>query len=220
MSKDELHKGELLRCFFSECEKHFRFLEQRYDYSFFYGLVEYRNNYKVIRPFFEDDVSHPFTAVTRYEKDDQALEILFGSDQYYIEGYAYYSPIDRFEFSEILTAAKKPGVSVAENWGLKSEALIENTISTMAHNVEKSAKLLLKPKQKLLDRAITMRHARLEHAIRQLHIEGLQAACEAAAKAFREKNYKLVIELLEPHRRYLKKADLKKLDRAKKTLLS
>ena len=220
MSGDELSTHELLRCFFSECERHFRFLEQRYDYSFFYGLAEYRNNYKVIRPFLEDHVDQSFIAITRYEKENQAIEITFGSDQYYLEGHTYYSPIERFEFSEILSAAKKPNDYVAGDRGLKSATLIESTVSTMARHVEKSARILLEPKQKILDRAMTMRHSRLEHAIRQIHADGLQIVCASAAKAFREKNYRLVVELLEPHKNYLKKADLKKLERAKKTLLS
>jgi len=220
MSKTQLSANELLRCFFSECERHFRFLEERYGYSFICGLAEYQKNYKIIKPLNDQKVDGSFLAVTRYEKDERAIEICFGNEQFLIEAYTFYNPFDRFELSEILTAARKDNEQLAGDWGVTNPELIQKTILRIASSLQDQAHIILEPKPKLLARAMTIRNARLEQSIRQKHNDTLKSICEDAASAYREKNYCRVIQLLEPHKNYLQKADIKKLNRAKKYLLS
>jgi len=221
MDRDHLTAEQLLKCFFSECERQFRFLEQRYGYNFFCGLSEYQKNYKIIRPYNgQQEIGESFLATIRYEKDHTAIEIIYSSDQFFIEGYMFYSPADRFEFSEILTAARKSNGNIAGDWGITDNFIITKTLQTMSACFEKNSHILLDPSVKLMDRALRIRHTRLEQAIRTQHSENIKEICAQAALAFREKNYRLVVKLLEPCRDYLKKADLKKLDRARQNLLS
>lgn len=220
MGDTERAAAELLRCFFSECEKRFRFLEQRYGYTFLCGLVEYQNNFKIIKPIQEHYDIGVFQAVTRYERDDQAIEILYGEDQFIIEGYAFYNPIERYELAEILNAAKKNEERAYGDWGVTNSELIQKTVRSMAHAIEKHAQLILDPSPKVLKRAMTIRQTRLEHTIRQKHQEIMNRASSEAARAYRKKNFKRVIELLEPHKNYLQRADLRKLEHSKKYLLS
>ncbi len=161
-----------------------------------------------------------FSAITRYEKDEQAIEICFSSEQFLVEAYSFYNPFDRFELSEILIAARKDAQSLASDWGVTNSALIEKTLKRMAGSLQKHARIVLEPTPKLLERAMTIRTARLEQGIRQKHSNALKAICEDAASAYREKDYRRVVQILEPHKDYLQKADLKKLARAKKSLLS
>lgn len=218
MGEFHLAAGALLRCFFSQCERKFRFLEERHGYNFFYGLVEYRKNFKLIKAVESYDISGSFQAIVRYEKDEQALEMLYGSEQFQIEGYAYYNAIDRYTFSEILKASRKQTDMFQSDWGLTDPKLIEKTVSQFAYAVEKNARVLLDSNPKVLERANTIRNALLEQTIRQYHAEMLKRISEDAARAFREKNYRRVIELLNPHKEHLKKAELKKLQRAEELL--
>ena len=218
MGESHLAAGELLRCFFSECERKFRFLEERHGYNFFYGLVEYRKNFKLIKAVESYDNLGSFQAIVRYEKNEQALEVLYGSEQFQIEGYVYYNAVDRYTFSEILKAAKKQGDIFQCDWGLTDTKLTEEAISQFARAVEKNARTLLEPNPRILERANTIRNTLLEQTIRQYHTEMLKSVSEDAARAFREKNYRRVIELLNPHKEYLKKAELKKLQRAEELL--
>lgn len=220
MRDDQFDVVDLLRGFFSECERHFRFLEQQYGYSFFCGLIEYKNNYKVIKPLNDQRVEGSFLAVTRYEKDDKAIELAYSQDQFSIEGFAFYNSIHRFELFEILSAARKSAPALTGDWGVTDTALIHKTIEPMAQAFEQHARILLDPNPKILERALTIRHTRLEQNIRQRHTDILKSICEEAAKAFREKNYLHVIHLLEPHKHYLKKAEIKKLERSKEFLQS
>lgn len=222
LSPPEQPVEALLRSFFSECERCFRFLEERHGYSFFCGLVEYKNNYKIIRPINlkGPSVEGPFTAVTRYEKNHRAIEITYSSGQFSIEAHAFYNPIDRYALSEIMAAARKPESRLEGDWGINDDMLIQDTIGALANHLEKHAQIILKPTEKLLNRAMTIRHQRLEQAIRQKHQSNIEMACRNAAKAFRQKDYRKVIQLLEPYKRYLKRSELKKLERAKKYLLS
>ncbi|MCB9982826.1 MAG: hypothetical protein H6861_04000 [Rhodospirillales bacterium] len=212
--------GALLQHFFSSCERSFRFLEQRHGYTFFCGLVEYQNNYKIIKPFNQEHYDGSFNAVTRYEKGDQAIEINYSSDQFAIEACGFYNPINRLELCEVMTAARKTSPALEGDWGVTDETLLQNSISSLAQAVEKYARVLLEPSDKLLNRALTIRDKRLEQTIRQMHQTHIDDACRDAAKAYRQRDFRNVVRLLEPHKRYLKRGDLKKLERAKKSLLS
>ncbi|MEZ5815394.1 MAG: hypothetical protein R3E13_11855 [Alphaproteobacteria bacterium] len=221
MQETSLSTDKVLRCFFSECERHFRFLEERHGYSFLCGMAEYKNNYKIIKPL-EDrpEEGRSFSAVTRYEKDGRAIEICFGNELFMVEAYSFYNPFERFELAEILTAARKDSQCLAGDKGVSTPELIQKTLGRIATCLEKHARVILNPGPKLLERAMTIRSARLEQGLRQKHSDALQAICADAASAYLEKNYRRVVELLEPHKAYLQKADLKKLERAKKYLLS
>lgn len=221
MDQSHLAAGQLLKSFFSECERHFRFLEQRYGYGFFCGLCEYQNNYKIIKPFNgHNDISDSFIAVTRYEHSNQAIEIVYNSDQFFMDGYVFYSPADRFGFSEILNASQRADPRVDSDWGITDNVLITRIVERFAQGFKKNASLILNPQGKILDKALRIRHSKLETVIKKRHNEDIKLICEQAALAFREQNYRLVVKLLEPYKNYLKQADLKKLDRAKKYLLS
>ncbi len=220
MSETQLSADELLRCFFSECERHFRFLEERYGYNFICGLAEYQKNYKIIKPLNNQKIDGSFLAVTRYEKDNKAIEITYGNEQFLVEAHTFYNPFDRFQLAEILIAARKDEKKLTGDWGVTNPDLIQKTVQRMAHALEKHARIVLEPGPKLLDRAMTIRNARLEQSIRQKHNDIIKSVCEDAAGAYRMKNYRRVVQLLEPHKNYLQKADIKKLARAKKFLLS
>lgn len=220
MEGSPLQANALLRCFFDECERHFRFLENRFGYRFLCGLVEYRNNYKLIKPLDRRSVVGTFQGIVRYERDERALELLYGGEEFRIDGYIYYDPILRYEFEDIMMAARKKDPKLHGDWGVTSPDLIHRTIVNMAEACEKHSSVLLNPNPKVLERATVMRRSLLEEAVRQHHARLLKKVSEDAARAFRERDYRRVVELLKPHEEYLKKGEFKKLKQAQTHLLS
>ena len=209
---------DLLACFFSECESRFRFLEQRHGYSYLSGLVEYRQGRQIITPYQGEDILGSFRAVTRYEKDDLSLEILYGDAEYSVEGYAYFQHIYRLNLSEILSAVKKSDHDIRGNWLVTRKDMLEKTLNGMAESLRKHKRFFIDPNPKIIDRAMTMRSKRIEQAVREQYRKDIQHASTQAARAFMEKNFRRVVEIYSPYEKDLNAADLKKLMLARKNL--
>lgn len=211
----------LARTFFVECEKQLRFLEQKHDFTYMSGLAEYKNNYHIVRPWaVGQDIEPHFLAMTRYEKNDTALEILYKGEDHRFEVFLYYNTVLRFTIPEMLTAARKKAFAPELARNLVTPAQIVSTLTLLAKDCKKHGKYFLEPSPKLQERAQTIRTKQTEQAVRQHYLRTVQEASTLAAKAYREKDYRQVITLLEPHRKHLPPRDLKKLDLAKKFLLS
>ncbi|GJL85763.1 MAG: hypothetical protein DHS20C02_15380 [Micavibrio sp.] len=206
----------LLACFFAECETQFRFLETKHGFKYFSGLVDYKGGRQIITPYKNQTIENGFQAMTRYEKDDDAFEIIFDDMYLSLEGYAYYNRINRFEFSEVLEAAKKTDSVLTGKKPVHHRDGVREAIEQIATPFKNHIKHFVAPTPKLIERALTMRGKRIEHKVRSHYEAIVQEACAKAAKAFLKKNYQSVIELLSPYERDLSAADLKKLEKAKK----
>lgn len=216
--------SDLLACFFNECERNFRFLEEGHHFGYLSGLVEYHKNYKIIKPYKNSmpnsQISGNFLAITRYEREELALEIQFSKSKLALEGYMYLDGIHRLEFSEILAAAKKETSEVARSAGLSDTVLIEAAVKSMSTAIKEHKKYFISPSERQIERAATIRHTRLEQAVREHFKMQILDACTEAARAFTGKNYKRVVDLLEPVEAHLTMADSKKLNLARKHLMS
>jgi len=184
------------------------------------GLAEYKNNYKIVRPYDGQAVDDDFVAMTCYEKDNTVLEVLYKGEGHQLETLLYYNSVLRFDVPELLSAARKNAISPRAAQGLSSPTQITETVSRLAEDFEKHAKLICNPPVKLLERAQTIRVKHMEQTIRKFYADTVNQAVTLAAKAYREKDYKGVVALLEPHKNHLSPSDLKKLQLAKKQLLS
>ena len=216
-------KRLLIETFFTDCEKNFRFLEQKHAYDYLSGLAEYRKNYKVIVPYHYSKIdlhnADELIALTRYELGGSAVEISFSIETLRIEGHIYYDPVQRFEFSEVITAAKKGESRLNPESGLSQRDLIQDKLCDMGRVFQKYKKYFIEPKPRFVERVHTIKNKRMEHAIRSHFMEQLSDRCIQAARAYTEKNFKRVIELLQPFEPYLGQAETKKLVLARKQLL-
>lgn len=211
--------SDLLACFFSECEKRFRFLEQRHGYSYLSGMATYKNNYKIIVPYTHtSSVQDPFLAVTRYEKDNHALEILYGDDDYIMEVFIYIDPITRISLKDLMAAKRVPYAMPDKMSWVTQNALIEKMVQAFAHTVKEHKKSFLLPDAKLVERALTMRSKLTEQTVRAHYKKGMEDASVRAAQAYMQKNYQEAVETLEPFEKNLSKSDLKKLKLARENL--
>lgn len=205
--------------FFSECESKFRFLELQHNFSYLSGLTEYKNNSKIIKPYAHQELDNSFLAVTRYEKNETAFEITFSPSTSKLECLAYYGPILRFSLEEILIAGRRSQDAGDQTLSL-TVTETPHTLAKIADTLQNNMDIFCAPSEKMIGRALTIRNARLETAIRKNFAERLKSLTFSAARAYREKNYRQVIALLNPYKNYLGAAELKKLELAKKQLLS
>ena len=194
-------------------------MEQKHGYSYLSGLVEYRQGRQIITPYNRQNIQGPFLAVTRYEKDNQSLEILYGDKEFAIESYLYYDQVYRLSLGQMLAAVKKSDAGPTRHWLVTHEDLIVESIAGIARTVKKQWRHFLCPTPKIIERALTIRGKLMEQAVREQHKQDIEDASREAARAFMEKDFLKVIALLVPYERHLSASDLKKLTLARRNLL-
>lgn len=209
---------DLLACFFEECEKQFRFLERQHGFLYLSGLAEYRKNYKVITPYLNGPVKEPFLALTRYEKGERAVEILYGEDNFTIEIFMYLDAITRLSLKDLMLAMRIDSVFAKPLVWMTEIGMLRESLEVFAKALQQNDRKFLNPSEKLIDRALTMRGKLTEQTIRAHYEVAKNEASEKAAQAFVRKNYGVVVEILEPFIKDLGAADLKKLKRAQEKL--
>ncbi|MCC7305841.1 MAG: hypothetical protein IT558_06235 [Alphaproteobacteria bacterium] len=221
ISHEAVVTDSLLACFFTECEKEFRFLEQELGFTYYSGLAEYREGRLVIQPYDPgENYESNGQAVTLYEKDATAFEISYNQENFVLDLYLYFGQVYRLELSEMLRAAKKemlPGMDAPFH---VRPAELAKVLKEAALLLRDNKDVILHPDGKILDRALTMREKLLEQRIREQYRKAFDAAREQAARAFLHKDYRQVLLLLSPFERDLDPADVKKLDIARKNLFS
>ncbi len=210
---------DLLTCFFTECEKQFRFLEQRHHFSYLSGLVKYQGGRQIITPYKGVVSEAPFVAVTRYEKDFQAFEVSYSEDNYAVDCHFIYDHYQRLSFQEVLRAAKKSLTLSQTAYYTASVRTMQSVILDISETLKHGQKTLLPPSEKIIERALTMREMTLEQKIREQYRKSLDMISQKAAKAFTEKDFTAVIELFQPYEMDLSASDRKKLEVAKRKIL-
>ncbi|NCT41311.1 MAG: hypothetical protein GW778_06600 [Alphaproteobacteria bacterium] len=202
----------LLTCFFKECESQFRFLEETHGYLYLSGLAEYQRHFKVIKPYkdVKEPAKAPFYAVTRYERDNQAIEVFYGDRNYALEVYVYPDPARRLNLNDMISAARKTPSSARHLSYLTEDADISQSLKWFADTIRNNPKILSLD-EKLIKRAEIMQQTLLEQSIRSHLDTQIAEASRRAAEAFADQDYTLVVALLDIYADYLGSADLKKL---------
>jgi hypothetical protein len=209
----------LLTCFFASCETQFQFLESQHGFACFKGLASYERGRQVIRPFYQKETPPPETvAVTRYEKDDNAIELVYDGRDYSLSGFALYNRIDRLPLADIAQSARADAQGLHGKSGLCSGEQIEQGIHHMASAFRRHARLLTAPEPALLEQARAERAQRMEAEIFARYHENMEYACRQAALAFSAKDYWGVVELLALFERHLDRPSRKRLIAARRKL--
>ncbi|MFK7840304.1 MAG: hypothetical protein AB8B83_08250 [Bdellovibrionales bacterium] len=209
----------LLSCFFQECESQFRFLEETHGFLYLSGLAEYQSHYKIIKPYSNQlkDTPYPFYAITRYERDNQAVEIFYGDHNYALEVFIYPDSMRRLNLQDIVSAIRQETSGNKNLSYLTEEQNISHSLEWFSKIIESNPKIL-NPNEKLIKKTETMRERLLEQSVRS-HLEALVTKASArAAKAFTRKDYSLVVEILSLYKDFLNRSDLKKLQIAQEKL--
>lgn len=213
---------KLLAFFFKECEREFRFLEQEHGFAYFSGLSEYRKGRWIFTPWQSQQPLSPggFEASTFYEKDRVTFEISFSGESHVISPRLCYDRVYRLGLEEVLKAARKDYLFRSYTPYASETASVEKAIHALGKTVQKNKALLTQPNPKIIERALTIREKLLEQKIREQFIRDMNEACTAAARAFMNKDYRRAIELFTPYETHLSFAHLKKLDLARRKILS
>jgi hypothetical protein len=214
---------KLLGDFFSICAREFRFLEEDHGFTCVRGLSEYRKGHRLLTPWHEQHVipaDAPFEAVTLYEKDDTAFEILYSSTNRTIDLYAGYSKSPRLQFQEILKAARRSLFVPLEIPVAVQHSTVEKTLQAISPVIQKNINFITAPNPKMIERALETREKHRELKLQEQLERDMAAAAQEAFRAFIVKDYRRVIELFTPYEHNLSFIHLRKLDIARKNLLS
>lgn len=197
----------------------FRFLESRHGFAAFSGLASYERGRQIIRPFYKKSAPPPEAmAVARYEKNDNAIELIYDGRDYSLSGFALYNRIDRLSLADIAQSARADAQSLTGKSGLCSGEQIKERIHDMAQAFRRHARLLTAPDPKLVEQARIERAERIQAQIYARYTENMEFACRQAALAFAEKDYRRVVELLSIFERHLDRASEIRLITARRRL--
>lgn len=210
--------SELLACFFRGCETHFGFLGHEPGFSAFSGMASYERGRIVIRPFDEQNVPENFSAVAHYERGDDAVEILYEENGYTLSVFLTYGRVDRLSLAEMVKAGGKRAPRAESH--LTQCAQLEHALERFASCFRQHSALLIEPKAALLEKARAARSAQINEELRRRARENMGFACKQAALAYIEKDWRRVVALLTRFERELTGYDLKKLEVARRKLIS
>ena len=136
-----------------------------------------------------------------------------------IESYSYFNYVHRLSTTEILQAAKKDcPVPETVRWVTETSQL-ENAVDMLAKTVMTYVEDVLHADKNLIERTLNIREKRIEQAVRKQYEESKAHASMLAAKAFMNKDYQRVIELVRPFEHDLGDSDRKKLNISLRKLL-
>lgn len=218
MSTQAVSFEDLVAHFFECCDGSFDFLCKDYDFKKYNGMVAFHGGRKIIQPFKPRKKDEPQLVICRLEKNEIAIELTYDNEHMLLDSYIYFDFVNRFSLKDIANAAKKNRLEFGGDFVISSPVLITKEVERVASSINKEPQIFTQYDDKLVERALNIRSKQMEHAIREQHKQDLSTAIEKAAKAYREKDYRRVVELYKPFEPYLKLSDKKKYQRAVKEL--
>lgn len=199
---------------------HFRFLELQYGFQYISGLVHAQKGRQLIAPYQPGHaIPIPFTAVTRYEKDRQSIEVLYHEDRFTLECYLSQRGMARVTLDEFLKAAKKTGsLRQKPPLAMQPEGLTAS-IAQLSQTIQAHINDIVVTHERTFERALIIREKLLEQGIREQYDRAMQQVSAEAARAFLHKDFPKVVALFRPYERDLTPADQKKLDLARRKMV-
>lgn len=212
----------LLSSFFELCKEHFQFLQNDNDFSHIEGMVNYVQGRKFITTYTgEQDLPEDLRAiwaVSRFEKDDLAIEIGYGDADFRLSAHIYYGPAFRTELYDFLDI-NGVAVDLSPHQWIKSQDLLKTCIKDTAEIIQYNKRFVLKTNNKIIEKIQMKRSQEIRETIRAQHQDVLKSLTLMSTKALQNKDYKRVIELLRPYKKYLSDTDLNKLEQAQALIL-
>ena len=166
---DHQKTDHLLTCFFKECERAFRFLEEQHGYFYYKGIIDRDNHSKKLTPYknFSQTPGLPFYAVTRYERGHEAIEIFYGDNDYALEVFIYPDYVQRVSVNNLISAAGASLLSPDFSY-LKGESELCKGIQALAA-ILRDQPAVLNPDEEMVRQACSVREKLLEEAVRAHH---------------------------------------------------
>lgn len=213
--------------FFSQCEDQFSFLEDKHDYSCIAGLLEYRKMHELVLPYKKHDLENALAQVM-YERGDISILFRYNFQKNKMESYCryqihqlsllfisrYFAPdadVDNIPHSIVPDVMVSELPDIDKGIQIFKEALYPNMFL-----MEPCVKNI---RAKLFYSALNAKNTVREKAVKAQYVASVKFACEQAAVAFLEGDYKRVIQFLQPYERELTPSCKKKLDLAKRLIL-
>lgn len=211
-----------LTCFVDSCQKHLQFLVDDLGFDCITGLVEYKNGRKLIKPLssFEtvSDDLRQLWCVVRYEKDDFSIELGYGDMDFRLESYIYHDLIMRSALLDLLTIQGVDCGDLPLQW-LRDKIALDNAVKTYAGLIHGNKRYIFKNDEKTIRKIQIQRSKKIRDAIKDHHDSAMKSITLMSTKAMQNKDYRRVIELLRPYKKYLSKTNLNMLEQAQRNLL-
>jgi hypothetical protein len=208
--------------FIGSSQKHLQFLVDDLGFTCIAGMVEYKNGRKLIKPLdtitvIPDDLRQIW-CVVRYEKDDFALELGYGDMDLRLEAYVYHDRIIRSALLDLLSIQGVGCDDLPLQW-LRDDDVIDGAIKTYADLIHANKRYIFKNDEKTIRKIQIQRSKKIRNTIKQHHDTTMRSITLMSSKAMQNKDYRRVIELLRPYKRYLSKASLTMLEQAQNQIL-
>ena len=215
----------LLAYFFKDCKKQFHFLKHDHGFSSLAGMVEYDDRYRaIISPHYDLGViEYPFHATVRYEREDLFFEILYGDYNYALECYITYQRRYRFLLTDLVQVLSPVSGRAPitfdrhenEHHCAPQVHHIRPLLQTIRDILEAYAEeLLISPSDAFIEKALDFHARRTEERVRERYARAKDLACEKAARAFQEQDFKRTIMLYRPYKDDLGPRDIRMLSLA------
>lgn len=190
-------------------------------------MLEYRNKRELILPYKKHALDHAIAQVM-YEKGDVSIILRYNYQTQMIEGlyryqiyqlsllwvcqyFAPYADINNMVHSLVPELRVSKPTDINDNIQILRDSLYPNMFLTEPW--------VKSTRAKFFHCAYNAKTTIREKAVKQQYEASFKFACERAASAFLERDYKRVIQLLQPYEQELTLSDKKKLDLAKRQIL-
>jgi hypothetical protein len=200
----------LLETFRGTCDETLAFLEQVHSARKEFGLSRGDAPVATLDSYSSDGLSGHFLAVQRYRLKGIVIEIVYGDREAIVQPRIFFPLSGGFGLFEILRAA---GIQDADAEGdslVSTTDALQRTVSRIAASLERHFELMTNPGIRVLARAQEIRREQRDQEKAMHRRAFLERARNEANAEFRIRNYRKVVELLEPFEDILSEADRQK----------
>ena len=201
----------LLAYFFQDCKKQFRFIKKDHGFSSLAGMLSYEQGRHIITPHYDPKaVEYPFHSTVRYERKDTFIEIVYGDYNFSLECYITYQRRYRFLLSDLIQSLpddkKIASAPICFDQDDQHDVApqiqhIGSLLQTIHDTLKAYAHVLfIEPTEDFLERALLLQAKKVKARIQAQYEREKESACEKAAQAFHQQDFKRVIMLFRPYK--------------------
>ena len=212
----------LLSSFFKYGHAHFAFIHGMGGFNCIGGLAQHQNGRKIIRSYNPHTVLsndlRDIWAVIRFERDDFSLEIGFGDMDTRLSVYISHDPVLRIALDDLLDAYDVPCDMSVYQW-IKSEGIMARSLGHIGKIVQNNKRFVFKDAPDVVQDIQYKTAQKVRVAIEAQHKQTLSSLGRLGHQAFADNDYRRVIRLLRPHKKYLDPQMLSVLQQAQSSIM-
>lgn len=165
----------------------------------------------IISPHYDPAIiQYPFHSTVRYERDDIFVEIIYGDYNFSLECYVTYKRRHRFLLSDLVQSL--PDDEKVASAPIYFDRPDQHDVAPQVQHIQSLLQtihdtlfayknvFLAQPTDAFLERALVFQDTKIEERVRAQYEREKGAACEKAAQAFHNRDFKRAIMLYRPYK--------------------